>query len=112
MLGGSVQKGGNMWRRGLLLLLPVLVVLVVLGMMGAVQAQAPAAAYRIMLFSTDGGGVRSQGGGYSLTARAGQPAVRVLAGGGYMLLGGVSTAPAASEPPVEGRRIFLPLIRE
>jgi len=44
--------------------------------------------YDLTWSSVDGGGARSQGGGYTLDGSAGQPDAGLLAGGDYILAGG------------------------
>lgn len=65
----------------------------------------PLAGYQLTWWTVDGGGhTRLSGGDYTLGGTAGQPDAGLLAGPGYMLVGGF-WAGASSE-----RTVFLPLV--
>jgi len=74
-----------------------LLVLGILVWMGHACAQTD---LQINRFSIDGGGGKSEGGGFTLTGTIGQPDAQIVSGGGFVLVGGFAEGkPAPASPP-------------
>ena len=87
------------------LLAPVVPLLCILAISAAL---AHGAGYTLDWWTVDGGGGAVSGDGYTLVGTAGQPdAAAPLAGGGYLLSGGVWGGAAGDTGP---SRVYLPVV--
>lgn len=81
-----------------------LIVLFAAGLLGVVLA---ATGYDLSWWSADGGGGHSAGGGFTLEGSAGQPDAGTLAGGAFVLRGGILEGGAVASG---GARVFVPVL--